>query len=325
MGDVFSDFGLDASAFEDLSGLDWGSIAPPVDFSSDISPTMSLPPSWMGNPGASGNPAWAQPDTSNPLGNLSWSQLIGGGLGLGAGGVGLAGVLQQMLGSQQQPRTTAQRAALNQGLQSQGYAQGAGTSLLSAMQGLQPMQMQAAQQGLQGQMGLLNQFQPWMNALAQGTLPLSPQISSLIDQAFAPSFGSAYQQAAQAGQARGFYDNPATGPVGGNVLGQLLPQLAGQEAQAKLNFATQAPQLVGQAVNNYTPLTQAFTQAGQGQGSVMNALSGASDVAPEAGLATKAPSPSLLQSFNQLGPVMGGFGGLLQGIAGLSGMNKTQT
>jgi hypothetical protein len=260
--------------------------------------------------------------SSNPFGNMSWGQMLGGGLGLGTAGLGIAGVLQQMLASQQQPMTAQQRASMNQGLQSMGTAQGAGSSLLGAMQGLQPMQMQAAGQGLQGQMGLLNQFQPWMNALAQGNLPLSPQIQSLVDQAYAPSFGSAFQQASQAGQARGFYDNPATGPVGGNVLGQMLPQLAGQEAQAKLNLGMQMPGVIGQAVNNYSPLTQAFGQASQGQGNIMNALTGASGVGDLASMRTKPPNTNLLQSMNQMGPVLGGLGGLLTGISGLSGMSQ---
>jgi hypothetical protein len=305
------DYGFDFTSYnQPLDYSDYSNYVP--SFGGDV-PSMQVPD--LGGGGGS----------ANPFGNMSWGQMIGGGLGAGAGALGIAGVLQQMLGGgQQQPLNTQQRASLNQGLQSLGNAQGAGSSLLAAMQQLQPLQMQAATQGLQGQMGLLNQFQPWMTSLAQGNLPLSPQISALIDQAYAPSFGSAFQQATDAGRARGFFDNPATGPVGGNVLGQMMPQLAGQEAQAKLNFATQAPSLVGQAVNNYSPLTQAFNQGSQQQSNIMGALTGASDVGSLARIATKPQQPTLLQSAGQFGDVLAGLGGLATGLASLSGTQQPQ-
>jgi hypothetical protein len=199
------------------------------------------------------------------------------------------------------------------------FGEGAGTSLLSAMQGLTPMQMQAAGQGLQGQMGLLNAFNPQMMALAQGNLPLSPQIQSLVQQAYQPQFMSAMTQATDAGRRAGFYDAPTAGGPGGNVLGQLMPQLAGQEAQSQLNLATQLPSLVNQGVQAYNPLVNAFSQAGQGQSQVMSAIARNSDIGGLAGGSMKAPPTNLLQTMNQNTPTLQGIGGLMTGIGALSG------
>jgi hypothetical protein len=307
---------------------DFGSAAP--DFSSDISfntdfstPDFSMPSQSMD---------WSIPSALDPANTGgggsslldSWNSLtglgkLGAGLGLGTAGLGLAGALQQAIQGNPNPTTPGQRAAVNQSMQSQQFGQSAGTSLLSAMQGLTPLQMQAAGQGLQGQMGLLNAFNPQMMALAQGNLPFSPQIQSLVQQAYQPQFMSAMQQATNAGRQAGFYDAPTAGGPGGNVLGQLMPQLAGQEAQAQLNLATQMPGMVGQAVQNYQPLTNAFNQAGQGQSGVMNAIAGNSDVGNLARVGTKAQPTNLLQTMNQTAPILGGIGGLLAGVSALSG------
>ena len=222
--------------------------------------------------GAMGSPQMQQPQTPQ-----------GGGLGsmlpglLGLGG-GLASIGGTLAGGGMGPKPVMgvpQKAALNQ-------AYGANQQLGQFAQGQSPLQ--------QMQMSLLQALQS-----GQG---LPPGYQKLIEQAFQPQMGSLYDQATQAGRARGFYDSPATAPPGGAILGPGLADLQGQMAQAKLGLMQSLPGL-------YQSPIQQQIGAAQGQAGGFTNLGNAyptqqqQNIAPQIGQQVGAGLQGLGQSMQQ--------------------------
>lgn len=103
-----------------------------------------------------------------------------------------------------------------------------------------------------------------LNAIASGQ-GLAQPYAQAIERAFEPQLGSLYEQATNAGRARGFYDAPATSPAGGAVLGPGLANLQGQIAAAKIAQMNALPGLFQQPIN-----TQAMA-GGQWANSMLDA------------------------------------------------------
>lgn len=159
------------------------------------------------------------------------AQTGGGSFGLpgllGVGG-GLASLIGTLAGGGMGPKPVMgvpQKAALNQ-------AYGANQQLGQFAQGQTPLQQQQAS---------------LLGALASGQ-GLPPGYQQLIEQAFQPQMGRLYDQAVNAGRARGFYDSPATAPPGGAILGPGLADLQGQMAQQKLALMQSLPGLYSQPI-----------------------------------------------------------------------------
>jgi hypothetical protein len=232
------DFGLDSGGFNFFGG-DTPDLGTAFDFGGGGSDLMSqfnlgVNPSFDTNLMGGGdlNSLYSQGAISQPS---PISQPQGGGLGglfggggggsmlpglLGMGG-GLASMLGTLAGGGQGPKAqmgVPQKAALNQ-------AYGANQQLGQFAQGQTPLQ--------QMQMSLLQALQS-----GQG---LPPGYQQLIEQAYQPQMGRLYDQAVNAGRARGFYDSPATAPPGGAILGPGLADLQGQMAQSKLGLMQSLP------------------------------------------------------------------------------------
>lgn len=97
-----------------------------------------------------------------------------------------------------------------------------------------------------------------LDAIASGK-GLDQNYARAIEQAFEPQMGALYKQAANAGASRGFYDSPATSPVGGAILGPGLADLQGQIAAQKIAAMFGLPGL-------YTAPIQQQLSAAQGYG-----------------------------------------------------------
>lgn len=185
---------------------------------------------------------------------------------------------------------------------------------------------QWAQMGAQGQLPLQMQQASLLNAIANGQ-GLSQPYAKAVEQAYEPQLGSLYQQATDAGRARGFYDAPATSPAGGAILGPGLSDLQGQIAQSKLNLMTQLPGLYntpiqnqGSFASNYlnnaqnAPINKQQTQPmgaqiGTAFGSGLQGLG--QSIAQQQAQQQQAQTNSMLQALMLRGPVasMSGTGG----------------
>lgn len=182
-------------------------------------------------------------------GNPFAGSIAGGASPLLGGALGAAGPLVGLLGSlasggqtgQQMPKIGSNAQAM--------LNTGANQVLQPFAQGQSPLQMQQA--------GLLQ-------AIAGGQ-GLAQPYAQAIEQAFQPQMGSLYDQAVQAGRARGFYDAPATSPPGGAILGPGLADLQGQIAAAKIAQMNALPGLFQQPIN-----TQAMA-AGQQSNALLGA------------------------------------------------------
>jgi hypothetical protein len=221
-----SSYDLGGGSF-DTSGINGGMTG--------FSPQLQDPSAGMGMGSAAPG---AGPNQGSPFGGLGLQGL----LGLGGAGASLIGALMGggVTGTAQPQMGTAQKALGNQA--SNLLQQG---PLSQFAQGQNPLQMQQAS---------------LLQALAGGQ-GLPPGYQQLIEQAFQPQLGSLYQQAAQQGQQRGFYDAPATSPAGGAVLGPGLADLQGQMAQAKLQMMMSMPGVFQPAINSQGGFAQ-----GQAQG-----------------------------------------------------------
>ncbi len=175
------------------------------------------------------------------VGGGGTNPLIGGLLGALGPAVGLIGTLASggVIGTSQPKIPTNAMAQLN-----------AGANALSPFAtGASPLQQQQAS---------------LLNAIASGQ-GLAQPYAQAIERAFEPQLGSLYEQATNAGRARGFYDAPATSPAGGAVLGPGLANLQGQIAAAKIAQMNALPGLFQQPIN-----TQAMA-GGQWANSMLDA------------------------------------------------------
>lgn len=253
------DFGLDTSSFGDFFGGDsfdsGGSHGGGSDLMSqfntgtpDILGSAGMYTGNMADPSTTFNAGqFTDPSASIPSGGLGGylSGLFGGGSaasGTGGGGglgsmlpglLGLGGGLASMIGTiagggmgPKAQMGVPQKAALNQ-------AYGANQQLGQFAQGQSPLQMQQAS---------------LLNALASGQ-GLPPGYAQLIEQAYQPQMGRLYDQAVNAGRARGFYDSPATAPPGGAILGPGLADLQGQMANSKLQMMMGLPGVFQNPIN----------------------------------------------------------------------------
>jgi len=174
--------------------------------------------------GSASIPQMTQPQPSGGGGGLG--SMLPGLLGLGGG---LASMIGTIAGGGMGPKAqmgVPQKAALNQ-------AYGANQQLGQFAQGQSPLQMQQAS---------------LLNALASGQ-GLPPGYAQLIEQAYQPQMGRLYDQAVNAGRARGFYDSPATAPPGGAILGPGLADLQGQMANSKLQMMMGLPGVFQNPIN----------------------------------------------------------------------------
>jgi hypothetical protein len=171
---------------------------------------------------------------------------LGGGgslaalLGLGGAGAGLLGTIlgKGVTGTTTPQLPTAARAQLNQ-----------------SNQALQPFAL--------GQTPLQQQQAGMLQALSQGQVP--PGFAQLVANAYDPAYQNAATRATTAARQAGFYDNPLSSPVGGNIMGPAAAQLQGQQANSLLALMQSLPQLFNQPIQ-----TQAGA-AGQQSNSLLNA------------------------------------------------------
>lgn len=176
------------------------------------------------------NPAPPPMAPQAPISQPSAQQPANSWLGAGLGALGpLAGLIGTLAGGGAGATTkpvvpTAAKAAINQ----------SGQLLSPFAQGQTPLQMQQAS---------------LLNAIMSGQ-GLAQPYGAAIEQAFEPQLGSLYEQAANAGRRRGFYDAPATSPVGGAILGPGLANLQGQIAAAKIAQMNALPGLFQQPINS---------------------------------------------------------------------------
>ena len=306
------DFGLDSGSYGDFFGGDsfGGDSFGGCDLMSQFQPDI-LSGGGMYSPGSMADPfatfnagQMADPSASIASGSGGgfFSGLFGGGSagpGAGSGGaggvgggsmlpglLGLGGGLASMVGTiagggmgPKPQMSVPQKAALNQ-------AYGANQQLGQFAQGQTPLQ--------QMQMSLLQALQS-----GQG---LPPGYQQLIEQAYQPQMGRLYDQAVNAGRARGFYDSPATAPPGGAILGPGLADLQGQMAASKLGLMQSLPGMF------QAPIQQQQAAA-QGQAGGFTNLGGQYPVQQQQNIA-----PQLGQQF----------GAGLQGLGQSIGQNQQQ-
>lgn len=221
------------SSWDFGGGYDFGGSYGPdlgsYDFGGGFSPSFDT--SWLNT---YISPNLGMGSLGSPIGS------IGGGGGVGGGGTnpligGLLGALGPaasligalasggVTGASQPKIPTNAMAQLN-----------AGANALSPFAtGASPLQQQQAS---------------LLNAIASGQ-GLAQPYAQAIERAFEPQLGSLYEQATNAGRARGFYDAPATSPAGGAVLGPGLANLQGQIAAAKIAQMNALPGLFQQPIN----------------------------------------------------------------------------
>jgi hypothetical protein len=169
----------------------------------------------------------------------------------------------------------------------------------------QRAQIEQANQALQpfglGQTPLQMQQQSLLSAIAAGQIP--PQITNLVRAAYDPVMQNIWTQATEAGRRAGFHDAPATGPVGGAILGPSLARAQGQMAGDIMGLMTSLPGIYNQ------PIATAAGAAANQSGNLLRA----------AGLGTGQTTSV------PLGQVVGqGLGSVLSGAAQGYGQSQAQ-
>jgi hypothetical protein len=215
-----SDFGTsDAGSYDlgptalDTSGLYGGLDSGLTGFNSQLQSPLSTP-----------TPPAQQQGLIPGLGAAGGANSLQGLLGLLGGGAGLIGTLASggVTGTQRPTLPTAQKAMIGQ-----------------ANQALQP--------GALGQLPLQQQQSSLLQSLLQGQVP--PAYAKLVANAYDPAYQNAATRSIQGAQQAGFYDNPLSSPVGGNIMGPAAAQLQGQQANTLLGLLTQIPGLFQAPIN----------------------------------------------------------------------------
>ena len=264
---------------------------------------LSLDPSWLGAPATMAPPSLPQ----GPQGPgfmrqaLDWGkanpmQAVGAGItGLGAVG-GLIGLLQAMSAGAPVKKETVTRVMQEASPQERQL-------LGQALQQLQQLQGLAMNQELQRA----------VSQLAQGQLPIGPDLISQVTKAFSSASGDIAEQAIQNARERGFAGGTELlGGPGSPYASRALAQLGSDVSRELINLGLGMPQA---AAGIQGQLMQSAMQPLQAQTNLLNVL-GSQRGMTQTGTMT-GPEPTLMSSFSQIAPFLVGMGQLGAGVSSI--------